>query len=149
MEVLTILISIAGICGIGYLTMSLHNYTMTKYQYTPFSKQNGIVTFVLAVMFVSIWFVLPEGQTIMSFSKLLIQLEVPDDSANALVLLAVVVIGLAGLGLHISRHSNPWIAMYSTSIMFCVSVIVLIIIIALWLWREADKAEKRKRRARP
>ena len=146
MEVLSIVAVIAGIGGIGYLSLEVHKYSLINYGRTPFNKQNGIVTFVLAILFVALWFYIPEEHTIGTFFVSIIQFDVPQNGQNALVIMVLVILGLLGIGWKITRDTNLWIGAYSTLVMFMVSVIVLIILIAIWLWRENEKAERKKRR---
>ena len=126
MTILIVLAIVAGLIGLGVAASYVHGYSRATYGYSPF-KVSILGLMVLTVVLVVIG--MPPGEmTTGEYLDRLVTFQWTGMSNSAVALLAAT-ISVVGSFIFIMKKTNVWIALFSLTLMFLLSVAAWIVVV--------------------
>lgn len=146
MEVLVILGSIIAVGALGWGSVQVHRYSMTRYDYSPFRVLIAIGFCVSVIIFFIGLILIPDGYNLAGMLNSLQRLEVPSGGLNSIVLLLLSILGAVAIGAYLESKTDIWVALYGAFILLAASVIVIALVILWHMNRSSNRTQQNSSR---
>ena len=133
----------AVVAALGFAGWKLHQFSLSKYSYTPFNVLHVVFTLGSAVAVVSVLFTLAQtDSSIIEWIGRITSLSTIEGDWTAFILFLIAIVLLVVVYFRSYQNTDHWIAVASTTIMWVLSVIVVLVALLIYVMRESKKSKQ-------
>lgn len=144
MEALSIIGGIVGVALIGIVCFQIHQYSKSRYDYSPFNVIEAGLFLGSAICCVITLYLLPNGiQEVVDLITSIVRFELEEYQLNPAVTLIMGLILFIGGYWRITIKSNFLISVVSGTVMYVVSFIVIVLLILYLADRQSKKGAQK------